>query len=224
MCSWMFVLCGSVSYAPVNILLIIQTAIHSLSSSLSFYCLPSWCRDIHLRLRSMCHFLSLQQWEGVGVGWGDLVADTSVFLILLLSCGLISSLGMYSYGYKIVLTDIACVMECVAQRSIQLNCRLFRPWGIDQVHVCRADILLCLRFFFFFFFTGPKTVFNLNVIGLCESSMTDSYQRRWMQSASSEPGPLGLPALLRTLPCALSWNTKNNNKCTYYTLERHSLT
>lgn len=42
--------------------------------------------------------------------------------------------------------------------------------------------------------------------------MTDSYQRHWMQWASSEPGPLGLPALLKTLPCALSWNTKKKQK------------
>ncbi len=54
-------------------------------------------------------------------------------------------------------------------------------------------------------------VLRLVVIGLGESNMTDSYQRRWMQWASSEPGPLGLPALLRTLPCALSWNTKNKH-------------
>ncbi len=43
-----------------------------------------------------CVISSLQQWEVVGVGRGDLVADISVFLILLLSCGLINSWGMYS--------------------------------------------------------------------------------------------------------------------------------
>lgn len=94
----MFVLCGSVVYASVNIYLIIPTAICSLSLPL-LLCIVSLpdaeSRDIHLRLRCMCHFLSLQQREGLGVGWGDLVADTSVVLILLLSCGLISSLGMY---------------------------------------------------------------------------------------------------------------------------------
>lgn len=72
-------------------------------------------------------------------------------------------------------------------------------------------------------FTEPKTVFKLAVIGLGESSMTDSYQRRWMQWASSEPGPLGLPALLKTLPCALSWNTEKQAS-TYYTQERFCLT
>lgn len=127
MCSLMFALCGSVAYASVNIFLIIQSTTDSLSLPL-FLCIVSLpgaeSRDIHRRLRSMCHFLSLQQRQVVGVGWGDLVADISVFLILLLSCGLMSCLGMYSHCYNIVL---AILFKCVSWNvleSVKLNCRL----------------------------------------------------------------------------------------------------
>lgn len=52
-----------------------------------------------------------------------------------------------------------------------------------------------------------------------ESKMADSYLRRWKQSASSEPGPPGLPALPRTLPCALSWSTQDKQVWTYYSMQ-----
>lgn len=66
----------------------------------------------------------------------------------------------------------------------------------------------------------------LALIGLGENNMTDSYQQRWMQWASSGPGPLGLPALLRTPPCALSWNREKWGWAYYahYTQESFYLT
>lgn len=117
----------------------------------------------------MCHFLSLQQWEVVGRG--DLVADISVFLILLLSCGLIGSWGMYSCCYKTALAGSwsESVSWSALHReplnSIVYGCNYFRTLWLHLVHVCQADILLYLSFFF----TMPKTVFKLVVICLGES-------------------------------------------------------
>lgn len=48
-----------------------------------------------------------------------------------------------------------------------------------------------------------------------KKSLTDSYQQHWMQWASSEPGPPGLLALLRILPCARSWNTHKKHTHTH---------
>lgn len=76
------------------------------------------------------------------------------------------------------------VTECVAYANKEIN------KYIKNVCICHLDSrnFCCVE--------------HGNCSG--ESEMVDSYQRHWMQSASSEPGPPGLPALQRTLPCALS--------------------